>query len=442
MAATVVATVLAVASASGIAGHEGISPTLAFVLTEATNVVGAAGSGRAVHGPSGPTRMRNSAGAPVTVAVKSNMQFHCSPPADMSSHRLAWMVPVPISTLSTASSTVTGAPAASPSVDPPCDPAHPTHVPSLSRTASANGSVPANGGPAVSTAPALPATAVPLTVVVAGAMLEAGVDGVDDDGAVDSVDAVESLVGTVDPSVVGADPSDVPDGSDVAVGSGRASDGRASRLLEHAARRSAAPMITCARRTASPTPSLLPSADPPLPVSQTRCRAGRRAGQSRLSGGGGWWVLWWVGEEQPAAVESFAGWVVVGVVGVGWRPVGCGDGGRSGAGAFVVVGEGEPVGLVGVAGDAEVAAVVSAVATPAQGDQVGQFGDAAVFAVGDVVHVEPAGAGAPRHPASLIAVQDQPSGPFRDTAATGLATEMGCPLATKVGVNVPSQVRC
>ena len=41
----------------------------------------------------------------------------------------------------------------------------------------------ANGGPAASTAPALPATAVPVTVVVAGATLEAGVDGVDDDGA-------------------------------------------------------------------------------------------------------------------------------------------------------------------------------------------------------------------------------------------------------------------
>ena len=78
--AAVVAVVEAVVGGSGTAGQDGIRPMLASVLTEATNVPGAVGSGRASHGSSAATRTRNSAGAPVIVAVKSNRQFHCPPP--------------------------------------------------------------------------------------------------------------------------------------------------------------------------------------------------------------------------------------------------------------------------------------------------------------------------------------------------------------------------
>ena len=108
--AAVVAVVEAVVGGSGTAGQDGIRPMLASVLTEATNVSGAVGSGRASHGSRAATRTRNSAGAPVIVAVKSNRQFHCPPPADMSSQRLAVIVPDPISSFAVASRMTTGAP--------------------------------------------------------------------------------------------------------------------------------------------------------------------------------------------------------------------------------------------------------------------------------------------------------------------------------------------
>ncbi len=150
-------------SGSGTGGQDGIRPIAASVLTEATNVSGADGSGRASHGSSVATRIRNSGGgAPVTVAVKSKKQFHCRSPPETSSQRLRSMVPRPISSLSSASRINTRAPTASPLVDPPCDPAHPTHDPSRNRTASENGFVSLKGGPPASTAPAAPATAVPV----------------------------------------------------------------------------------------------------------------------------------------------------------------------------------------------------------------------------------------------------------------------------------------
>ena len=148
----------------GTGGHEGIWPMLTPVLTEATNEPGTDGSGRASHGSRLPIRTRNSAGTPLTVAVKSNRQFHCSPPLAMSTQRLATTVPVPISWLTTGSRMATGAPTARPEVEPPLESAHPTHVPSLSRTASENGSVCVNGGPAASTPPRAPAMALPVTV--------------------------------------------------------------------------------------------------------------------------------------------------------------------------------------------------------------------------------------------------------------------------------------
>ena len=100
------ASVVAAGSAStGSAGHSGIRPMLASVLTDAVYVPGAVASGRASHGARGPTLTRNSACGAVSVAAKSNEQFHCPPPADMSSHRLAVIDPTPISVLSSASST-------------------------------------------------------------------------------------------------------------------------------------------------------------------------------------------------------------------------------------------------------------------------------------------------------------------------------------------------
>ena len=159
------APVLAVSSSSGsgTGGQDGIRPIAASVLTEATNVSGAAGSGRASHGSSIATRILNSAGGGrVMVAVKSKKQFHCRPPPETSSQRLLSTVPRPISSLSSASRISTRAPAASPNVDPPCDPAHPTQEPSRKRTASENGFVSRYGGPPASTPPAAPATAVPV----------------------------------------------------------------------------------------------------------------------------------------------------------------------------------------------------------------------------------------------------------------------------------------
>ena len=69
--------VVAVGSGStGTGGHSGISPMLASVLTEAVNVPGAVASGRASHGARAPTLIRNSACGAVSVAEKSNEQFH------------------------------------------------------------------------------------------------------------------------------------------------------------------------------------------------------------------------------------------------------------------------------------------------------------------------------------------------------------------------------
>ncbi len=178
------------------------------------------------------------------VAVKSKRQFHCPPPADMSSQRLALIVPEPISSFSVTSRMTTGAPTASPAVDPPRESAQPTHVPSPRRTASENGSVCGKGGPPASTPPAAPATAVPLTTRV-GAVEEGVVLVVDvaadvvssDDGVVD--DDVSSLVSETAASVVGAPGRWI---------------GPASRLLEQAATSTAATPITIVRpRPTSPS---------------------------------------------------------------------------------------------------------------------------------------------------------------------------------------------
>ena len=246
---------------------------LASVLTEATNVPGVVGSGRASHGSRVPTRTLNSAGAPVTVAVKSNRQFHCSPPPAMSSQRLLWIVPLPISSLASASRIVTAAPAASPAVDPPCESAHPTHVPSLNRTASANGSVWVNGGPL-------------------------GLDAADGPGdrrpgdrpawhVVDVVDVVVVEVVVADRrrgrrgrrvSVVAV----ADDAGVVVVGGVDRWIGPASRLLEQAARMTATPMLTIRPRPTAILSAVDPSLQCPRPTLAGGAAAARWQDRARL----------------------------------------------------------------------------------------------------------------------------------------------------------------
>ena len=242
--------VVAPLSVGGIAGQEGMRPMLASVLTDATNVAGAAGSGRASHGARVPTRIRNSGAERVTVAVNSNRQFHCSPPADMSCQRLLAIDPLPISVLATASRMTTGAPTARPAVEPPRESAHPTHVPSANRTASENGSVPGNGGPLASTPPALPAMATPVTAFGT---------------VVDVVDVVSVARVATDELVVVDDSSSVVAGiDDVLVGVVGRSIGCVSRLLEQATSSTAPQTII------SPRPTRPPSRSASRAVSQTR----------------------------------------------------------------------------------------------------------------------------------------------------------------------------
>ena len=203
------------------------------VLTEATNEPGTDGSGRASHGSRLPIRTRNSAGTPLTVAVKSKRQFHCSPPLAMSTQRLATTVPVPISWLTTGSRMATGAPTARPAVEPPLESAHPTHVPSLSRTASENGSVWVNGGPAASTPPRAPAMALPVTVP--------GVPATVVDVVVTSSWWWCVVVVVV---VVAGEVSSVVSVTSDADGGVVASSSPASRLLEHAASSTSTPATT------------------------------------------------------------------------------------------------------------------------------------------------------------------------------------------------------
>src|SRR5215218_2934188 len=153
----------------GSAGHDAIWPIAASVLTDATLRLGSAGSGRAVHGCRSPTLMSTSLGALDTSALKSKKHVHWLPPPATSSHRLALIEPLPSRALVVGSSTATGDPTARPAVEPPRESAQPTHVPSARRTASANGSVWAYGGPPGSTPPAVPATAAPSTVPGAAA---------------------------------------------------------------------------------------------------------------------------------------------------------------------------------------------------------------------------------------------------------------------------------
>ena len=68
----------------------------------------------------------------------------------------------------------------------------------------------------------------------------------------------------------------------------------------------------------------------------------------------------------------------------------------------LIRGEGDAVGLVGVAGDPQSALVVEPVVVGAEADQVPGVGRAVVLPVNDVVHLEPVGFGATGDPASVV----------------------------------------
>ena len=75
-----------------------------------------------------------------------------------------------------------------------------------------------------------------------------------------------------------------------------------------------------------------------------------------------------------------------------------------------------PSAVVGVAGDAEFAAVVHAVVSGAQGDEVPGVGGAVVFPVDDVVHLDVVGDGAAGDAAALVAQDHEAAGAQRDHA--------------------------
>ena len=109
-------------------------------------------------------------------------------------------------------------------------------------------------------------------------------------------------------------------------------------------------------------------------------------------------------EVQPLWVEAFAERVFVHPGGGGRRrPWGLGSGSGGADHPAVAVGEGDPVGGVGVAGDAEFAAVVHSVVSGAQGDEVPGVGGAVVFPVDDVVHFDVVCDGAAGDAAALVA---------------------------------------
>src|ERR687898_3044970 len=102
--------------------------------------------------------------------------------------------------------------------------------------------------------------------------------------------------------------------------------------------------------------------------------------QSRSGGVFGWWVLWSVGDLDRPVVESFADGVFVGFDWPGgWRS-GRFDGSGGGVDHPAVgVGEGEPVGVVGVAGDAEQTSVMQPVTGGTDAGQVPGVGRTVVL---------------------------------------------------------------
>ena len=97
-------------------------------------------------------------------------------------------------------------------------------------------------------------------------------------------------------------------------------------------------------------------------------------------------------------------------------------------------GEGQPVGVVGVAGDGEVAVVVGVVVPGAQGCEVEGVGGSAVGPVDQVVALDVAGGGAAGVAAAAVSVVDQaPGAGWND--ALGAANIDGCALGVPEGLD-------
>ena len=103
-------------------------------------------------------------------------------------------------------------------------------------------------------------------------------------------------------------------------------------------------------------------------------------------------VFGWGVEVEPAVVEAFAEGVLVDPVGGGrCSPWGLGFGSGTAEWSAVATGVGDAAGGVGVAGDAEFTAMVHAMVSKAESDEVPRVGGAAVFPVHDVVYFEVVG---------------------------------------------------
>ena len=102
-----------------------------------------------------------------------------------------------------------------------------------------------------------------------------------------------------------------------------------------------------------------------------------------------------------------------GLDGFGWRAGGFGWSGGGVDDPAVGVGEHQPVRVVGVAGDAQQPLVMQSVVGGADAGQVPRVGRAAMFVVDDVMDLQPAGLGAPRHPTLAVPGQHDAPGPIR-----------------------------
>ncbi len=126
-------------------------------------------------------------------------------------------------------------------------------------------------------------------------------------------------------------------------------------------------------------------------------------------------VSGWGAEADPFHVEALTEGVLV-VPGDRWwsGPGGLGSGPAGGDHPTVGVGEDEPAGDVGVAGDAEFALVVESVVVRAETDQIPGFGRAVIVPVDDVVDFEVLVAPTPGDTAATVAEYHDTAGAVGD----------------------------
>ena len=114
-------------------------------------------------------------------------------------------------------------------------------------------------------------------------------------------------------------------------------------------------------------------------------------------------------------------------------------------GEAVPGGEGEPCGVVCVAGDVEVAVVMGVVVVGAEAGEVVGVGGSAVGPVDEVVGLEAGGGGTARVSAAAVAVVDEASGAGGDDAlgsadvdggALGMPEGLDDPVAGELGGQV------